>query len=153
MASIPAAAASSQNVVLPVIPELTNPNFLDILLPAPAPEAGILKEDSAPVEPTNPLMEALEINSHRTVTTNDAKAYDSTLDPVLDAFYTMRPWSEDVQLQRNLRKSWAVDPESTLKIIWNARSIHDGKGTKEIFYRWVINFVFRRNATYHSLSS
>ncbi|KAI0262261.1 hypothetical protein BGY98DRAFT_1092197 [Russula aff. rugulosa BPL654] len=34
-----------------------------------------------------------------------------------------------------LAKAWAEDPALTLKIIWNTRSIHDGKGDKELFYR------------------
>ena len=74
MVSTPAAAASSQRVVLPVIPELTNPNFLDILVPAP--KAGPATEDAMIEEPVpaNPLMTALKDVSNRTFTTNGANA-------------------------------------------------------------------------------
>ena len=33
-------------------------------------------------------------------------------------------------------QAWAEDPDLTLKIIWNLRSIHDGKSEKEGFYRY-----------------
>lgn len=138
MASIPAAAATSQNVSIPFIPELTNPKFIDILLPArKASEAGPLTTDAVSPDRTNPLMDALKQTVHRTVTWNNANAYDSTLDPVVDAFYGMRPYIMDSELRRKLEESWAVDPISTLRIIWNIRSIHDGKGEKEVFYQCV----------------
>jgi hypothetical protein len=34
-----------------------------------------------------------------------------------------------------LAKAWEEDPSLTLRIIWNTRSIHNGKGDKELFYR------------------
>ncbi|KIJ09162.1 hypothetical protein PAXINDRAFT_87872 [Paxillus involutus ATCC 200175] len=34
-----------------------------------------------------------------------------------------------------LENAWAEDPALTLRMIWSARSIHDGKGDKELFYR------------------
>lgn len=135
MVSTPAAAASSQRVVLPVIPELANPDFLDILVPAP--QAGstvgedVMIEDSAPA---NPLMSALKDFSNRALTTNGANAYSSSGDAVLDAFYMMRPKADQVEVVRKLAKAWNEDPQATLKVIWNARSIHDGKGEKELFY-------------------
>ncbi|TCD65395.1 hypothetical protein EIP91_002729 [Steccherinum ochraceum] len=136
MASIPAAAATSQNVSVPFIPELTNSNFLDILLPScEVPEAGPLTADLVSPDPINPLMDALKQTVHRTVTWNNANAYDSTLDPVVDAFYGMRPYIMDSELRRKLEMSWTADPLSTLRIIWNTRSIHDGKGAKEVFYQ------------------
>jgi len=36
-----------------------------------------------------------------------------------------------------LAKLWAEDPALTLRVIWNTRSIHDGKGDKELFYKCV----------------
>ena len=134
MVSTPAAAASSQRVVLPVIPELTNPNFLDILVPAP--KAGPATEDAMIEEPVpaNPLMTALKDVSNRTLTTNGANAYSSSGDSVLDAFYMMRPKANQEEVVRQLAKAWNEDPQATLKVIWNARSIHDGKGEKELFY-------------------
>ncbi|KAK0740373.1 hypothetical protein B0T18DRAFT_440079 [Schizothecium vesticola] len=37
---------------------------------------------------------------------------------------------------RLLIDAWAEDPDSTLKIIFNARSIHLGKGSRMLFYRY-----------------
>lgn len=59
MVSVPAAAATSQRVTLPFIPELTNPNFLDILVPNP--QAIILAQEDVTdkkLAPSNTLMEA-----------------------------------------------------------------------------------------------
>ncbi|KIJ06903.1 hypothetical protein PAXINDRAFT_51147, partial [Paxillus involutus ATCC 200175] len=39
-----------------------------------------------------------------------------------------------------LENAWSEDPVLTVRIIWNARSIHDGKGDKELFdraFRWL----------------
>jgi len=132
--STPAAAASSQNVVLPILPELTNSNFLDILVPAP--EAGSLKIDSTPVstEATNPLMDALKSTANRNLTEKFANAYESTGDPLLDAFFGLRPWYDTEGLDAMMKKAWAADPLNTVKVVWNVRSIHDGKSEKEVFY-------------------
>lgn len=137
MVSTSALLASSQNVTLPPLPELYDANFLDTLLP--------LKEKSAPTltstpepQPQNALMNALKSNAHQTYTTNAAKAYDSTDSPVLDAFQHLTPYSSAYDIHDSLSKAWAEDPQLTLRIIWNARSIHDGKGEKELFYRFVL---------------
>lgn len=41
------------------------------------------------------------------------------------------------KVDRFLGSAWEEDPNLTLRIIWNTRSIHDGKGEKELFYRYV----------------
>ncbi|PPQ86401.1 hypothetical protein CVT25_003581, partial [Psilocybe cyanescens] len=38
------------------------------------------------------------------------------------------------ELEQTLSNSWNEDPAWILRIIWNLRSIHDGKGEKEAFY-------------------
>ncbi|KAJ7472643.1 hypothetical protein FB451DRAFT_1036014 [Mycena latifolia] len=80
-------------------------------------------------------MDALRESSHRTLTENNAPAYDSTLSATLDAFQSLTPYSYGGKVGKLLGKAWAEDPELTLKIIWNLRSIHDGKSEKEGFYR------------------
>ena len=80
-------------------------------------------------------MDALKATSHRTLTDNLDAAYSSTGSPTLDAFYSVRPGCFDPELGGVLEKAWAEDPELTLRIIWNSRSIHDGKGDKEVFYQ------------------
>ncbi|KAJ7218268.1 hypothetical protein B0H12DRAFT_1031955 [Mycena haematopus] len=80
-------------------------------------------------------MDALRQFSHRTRTENLAPAYDSTLSATLDAFHQLTHFSWGDRVGELLDKAWAEDPDSTLKIIWNLRSIHDGKSEKEAFYR------------------
>ncbi|KAJ6512554.1 hypothetical protein C8R45DRAFT_1059263 [Mycena sanguinolenta] len=81
------------------------------------------------------MMDALQQFSHRTQTQNSAPAYDSTSSPTLDAFNQLTRFSWGERVGDILDKAWAEDPHVTLKIIWNLRSIHDGKSEKEAFYR------------------
>ncbi|KAF8173528.1 hypothetical protein K438DRAFT_2051129 [Mycena galopus ATCC 62051] len=83
----------------------------------------------------NPMMDALRQFSHRTRTENDAPAFNSTLSPTLDAFNQLTHFSLGSKVGDLLDKAWAEDSELTLKIIWNLRSIHEGKAEKEAFYR------------------
>ncbi|KZT74086.1 hypothetical protein DAEQUDRAFT_761537 [Daedalea quercina L-15889] len=134
--STPPAAASSQNVTLPVIPELYSPDFLDILLPVKQDAVSRAESDgvTAP-EVRNPMIDALKATVHRTFTDNGAPAYSSTLSPTLDAFQVLRPRAQGKDIPRYLEAAWKEDPQLTLRIIWNLRSIHDGKGEKDVFYQ------------------
>lgn len=127
----PAATSTCQDVTIPVIPELYDPNFLDVLLP---------KDDAPPVpakvqEPSHPMIDALKASVNRTRTTNNDPAYASTLSATLDAFQALKPHYFDTKLHHILADAWAEDPALTLRIIWNSRSIHDGKGDRNIFYQ------------------
>ncbi|KAF9235234.1 hypothetical protein BU15DRAFT_78243 [Melanogaster broomeanus] len=128
----PRAAATSQNVTLPPIPELFDPNFLDVLLP-PTQSTTVPKVE--PPEVSNAMMDALRSTAHQKLTTNDAPAFGSTLVPTLDAFYGLRTGIAGHKVDLFLENAWEEDPELTLRIIWNIRSIHDGKAEKELFYR------------------
>ncbi|KAJ7662973.1 hypothetical protein B0H17DRAFT_1171606 [Mycena rosella] len=81
------------------------------------------------------MIDALHESSHRTYTENGAPAYNSTLSPTLDAFQKLKPYLYGEQVGNLLEKAWEEDPDLTLKIIWNMRSIHDGKAEREGFYR------------------
>ena len=141
-ASTPAAAATSQIVTLPVIPELHYPDFLDTLLPAGSESAGFVATSAlAKPEAKNAIMDALKATTHRTYTDNGAPAYSSTGSPTLDAFRTLRPHARSASISQCLQEAWAEDPELTLRIIWNLRSIHDGKGEREVFYQYVVDLV------------
>ncbi|KAH8103615.1 hypothetical protein BXZ70DRAFT_742949 [Cristinia sonorae] len=129
-----ASALTNQKVVIPLIPELTNPNFLDILIPIPATSDVKKSVAATSPAPANPLMAALAGTAHQVLTQNGAEAYDSTLDPVLDVFYQLKKDCNETEMRGKLQKAWDQDPVNTLKVIWNARSIHDGKGEKEVFY-------------------
>ncbi|KAG1840313.1 hypothetical protein C8R48DRAFT_679605 [Suillus tomentosus] len=125
---------SSQDVTLPAIPELTNPDFLDVLLP--------VSEDASPLEmiteisppQPNAMMDALRSTAHHKLTENYSPAFSSTLSATLDAFNGIRPGVSGSVVDDYLFKAWAEDPALTLRIIWSLRSIHDGKGDKELFY-------------------
>ncbi|KAJ6459476.1 hypothetical protein C8R47DRAFT_1180743 [Mycena vitilis] len=80
-------------------------------------------------------MDALQQFSHRTRTENHAPAYSSTLSPTLDAFQKLTQYSYGDQVGKLLDNAWAEEPNLTLRIIWNLRSIHDGKSEREAFYR------------------
>ena len=142
------ATASRQNVTLPHIPELYNPDFLNVLLPK-QPEKMSIEVDTTP-KPTNPMIAALQATAHQVLTTNSAAAYDSTLSPTLDAFQKVNGESGD-SLARCLSNSWKEDPGLTLRIIWNLRSIPDGKGDKKAFYRCESIFMsgLRLRFTHH----
>jgi Domain of unknown function (DUF2828) len=116
------------------IQELFDPNFLDVLLPPrPAPATN---NAAAPV-PKNLFMDALKSVAHHKLTQNAAPAFSSTLSSTLDAFQSLSSQMAAERIDSVLAEAWEEDPALTLKIIWNTRSIHDGKGDKELFYRCV----------------
>ncbi|GJE97339.1 hypothetical protein PsYK624_135550 [Phanerochaete sordida] len=61
--------------------------------------------------------------------------YRSTGSPVLDVFQVGKIDKHDEWLGPKLQKAWEEDPALTLRLIWNKRSIHDGKGDRELFYQ------------------
>ena len=128
-------AFSSQIVTLPHIPELFQPDFLDVLLP-PRTALSTDANVAAPV-PKSAFMDALKSVAHHKVTENGAPAFSSTLSSTLDAFQSLSVDMDTLTINGVLARAWAEDPALTLKIIWNTRSIHDGKGDKELFYRYV----------------
>lgn len=129
-------ATSAQIIVLPDIPELYDDKFLDILLPIKVslPVDGRVTTTTAAV---NPVIEALLEDSRRTFTENGAPAYNSTNSAILDAFHSLSQHTPGPNVVDYLSKSWIEDPELTLRLIWTLRSIPDGKGSKEAFYRCV----------------
>ncbi|KAK1834467.1 hypothetical protein QBC39DRAFT_343169 [Podospora conica] len=69
-------------------------------------------------------------------TTNNDVAFRSTKDSLLDLFYELHDdGATPTRLQTLLGQAWDEDRESTLKIIFNARSIHLGKSSRLLFYR------------------
>lgn len=95
---------------------------------------------SVPSVPLNPMMEALKATSRQTLTMNMAPAYSGTDSAVLDAFTSLSQYSTWSEIEIYLEAAWKEDSNLTLRIIWNLRSIHDGKGEKEAFYR--LEFIF-----------
>ncbi|KAF5353119.1 hypothetical protein D9758_008788 [Tetrapyrgos nigripes] len=136
MSSGVALEATTQEISLPHIPELYDPNFLDLLLPPPK-EVNVEMKDDTTI-PRNAMMEALQANTTRTFTQNGALAFNSTGSPTLDAFNALTAKTSSRDIAYHLRKSWAEDPSLTLRLIWQLRSIHEGKGETEAFYRRVL---------------
>ena len=133
--STPPTIGSSQNVTLPFIAELYDPNFLDTLLPPGKEEVLKVTAMEDDVSFNNPMMEALRSTTSQTLTENKAPAYSSTGSATLDAFQGLNKYTFGLEVNNHLDKSWREDPALTLRIIWNLRSIHDGKREKEAFYR------------------
>lgn len=118
---------SCQRVTIPHIPELFAQDYLDKILGQPLPRTPKPDGDKAlPDEPANAFMTALKEEGNKARTWNNAPAFASTLNPVLDAFSTIDGNTPGDQVHRLLRESWAESPEKTLRVIWNLRSIHDG---------------------------
>lgn len=135
--TVAATLKSCQRFCLPEIPELHKKDFLDVLIPEKCVdrwEVGTVEETSD--VPRNPMMEALKTTAHQTFTEKGAPAYSSTLSPTLDAFASISRYTTMGEMAAHLEKAWMDDPELTIRIIWNLRSIHDGKGEKEAFYRY-----------------
>ncbi|KAJ3786418.1 hypothetical protein GGU10DRAFT_374950 [Lentinula aff. detonsa] len=123
--------STTQKVTIPHIPELYDPNFLDALLPSQNDDVVVMDTPA----PTNAMMEALQVTAHHTLTENGAPAFSSTLSPTVDAFNGLNSYSDSQNLDVLLTASWREDPGLTLRLIWQLRSIHDGKSEKEGFYR------------------
>ncbi|KAG7452469.1 uncharacterized protein BT62DRAFT_879605 [Guyanagaster necrorhizus] len=86
-------------------------------------------------------MQALHATANQTLTENMAPTLESTLSPTLDAFRALDGFQKD-NLAEVLSKSWAEDAPLTLRLIWQLRSVPDGKGEKEAFYRQWLIFSF-----------
>ncbi|KAG9002857.1 hypothetical protein FRB94_003540 [Tulasnella sp. JGI-2019a] len=122
---------SSQNVTIPDLPELFSTESFDTLLTKISATPAKKDADAA----AHPFADALKQTSNLTTTDNAAPAFKSTESRTLDAFSTLDPNVKKSEVHSLLRESWAEDPDTTLKIIWNLRSIHDGKASKTAFYR------------------
>ncbi|KAF2641690.1 hypothetical protein P280DRAFT_548352 [Massarina eburnea CBS 473.64] len=72
---------------------------------------------------------------NKTLTENADVTHISSQNPLVDLFYDMGENTAPMQLKRLLDNAWAEDPLMTLKIIFNARSIHLGKSNRTVLYR------------------
>jgi len=72
---------------------------------------------------------------NKMLTENADVAFRSTNNALVDLFAELEEVVSGPRLRELLEASWAADPLSTLKIIFNARSIHLGKSSRRTFYR------------------
>ncbi|KAI1751340.1 hypothetical protein F4782DRAFT_540999 [Xylaria castorea] len=89
---------------------------------------GLLSHD----RPRSFSEEAVE---NKMLTENAGVAYRSTTSPIVDLFTELEDVVSGPRLLELLHAAWAEDSLATLKIIFNARSIHLGKASRFTFYR------------------
>ncbi|KAJ9656625.1 hypothetical protein H2198_004859 [Neophaeococcomyces mojaviensis] len=93
--------------------------------------------------PQQPFMQALHASnkpksrdmSNKMFTENADVAHASTKEPLVDLFYELEEVIDGDRLRELLEAAWQADPLSTLKIIFNARSIHIGKSSRVSTYK------------------
>jgi hypothetical protein len=68
------------------------------------------------------------------LTANQGLTFASTKSDLVELFRHLDGDVDSSILTPLLEAAWNEDPLSTLKLIWNSRSIHLGKGEREIFY-------------------
>ena len=71
------------------------------------------------------------------LTENADVAYRTSGQALVDLFFELEDVISASRMKTTLENAWQADSESTLKIIWNARSIHLGKSSRNTFYRAV----------------
>jgi hypothetical protein len=126
---------SSKDVTHPELPQLYNPTFLDSLLPEkPVPVNSVSNASSAPLSGAA-FMAALKEEGNKQYTQNDAHGWRSTTSPTVDAFNGLSQATAHEDFEPLLRNSWERDPLLTVKMVFNLRSIHEGKSERECFYR------------------
>ncbi|KAI1170983.1 hypothetical protein F4777DRAFT_84667 [Nemania sp. FL0916] len=91
----------------------------------PMPEGATLETERVP---------ALSMEN-KMLTENDDIAYYSTTSSTLDLFTELEEVVSSPRLSQLLDAAWREDSLATLKIIFNARSIHLGKASRTVFYR------------------
>jgi hypothetical protein len=130
---------SARDVTHPHLPELYDPLFLDKLLPKQASpstsKAETNKVGQLPTKSDSAFMKAMNMEANKRFTRNGARGFKSTLSPTLDLFNGLSQATARADYERLLRQSWEADPLLTLKLIFNLRSVHEGKSEREGFYR------------------
>ncbi|KLU85417.1 hypothetical protein MAPG_04443 [Magnaporthiopsis poae ATCC 64411] len=104
------------------------------------------KSDATAAQSSNPFMGALLSHGeaseagpksldNKMFTENNDVAHRSSKNALVDLFFELEDTISSPRLIEVLTAAWAEDPEMTLKIVFNARSIHLGKSSKTLFYR------------------
>jgi hypothetical protein len=126
---------STKDVTHPDLPQLYDPSFLDSLLPKkPIPATSVSDAPGARLSGAA-FMAALKEEGNKQYTQNLAHGWSSTGSPTVDAFNGLSQATDPADFEPLLRKSWQKDPLLTVKMIFNLRSIHEGKSEREGFYR------------------
>ncbi|KAL5608353.1 hypothetical protein FOBRF1_008850 [Fusarium oxysporum] len=100
-------------------------------------------EEAKPAQ-SNPFMEGLISYGNQEpspnlenmmFTENGDLAYRSSQDALVDLFQELEEVVSGPRLKDLLTRAWQENPLATLRIIFNARSIHLGKSSRTVFYR------------------
>ncbi|EMT60789.1 hypothetical protein FOC4_g10012069 [Fusarium odoratissimum] len=100
-------------------------------------------EEAKPAQ-SNPFMEGLISYGNQEpsrnlenmmFTENGDLAYRSSQDALVDLFQELEEVVSGPHLKDLLTRAWQENPLATLRIIFNARSIHLGKSSRTVFYR------------------
>ncbi|KAK5129900.1 hypothetical protein LTR08_002736 [Meristemomyces frigidus] len=78
---------------------------------------------------------SLDEHDGKMLTENGDVAYRTSGEALVDLFAELEDVMAAGRLRALLEKAWEADSDATLKIIWNARSIHLGKSSRNTFYR------------------
>lgn len=76
-----------------------------------------------------------EDTENKMLTENAGVAYRSTTNALVDLFAELEDVVSGPRLLELLNAAWECDPLVTLKIVFNSRSIHLGKSSRQTFYR------------------
>jgi hypothetical protein len=89
---------------------------------------------SAPFEADNPRPSKVLVDENKTFTDNADVTNISSKNALVDLFYDIGEGTSHSQLEKVLTAAWNEDALLTLKIIFNARSIHLGKSSRKAAY-------------------
>src|SRR2546423_7543333 len=99
--------------------------------------------------PTSPFVDMIkrEAQEQRAAgalsrTENNALTYTTSLQPLVDLFYSVKEKSDARTIRQHLLAAWNVDPLKALKLVAFLRDVRDGKGCTEEFYiaaQWLLN--------------
>jgi hypothetical protein len=73
-------------------------------------------------------------DENKMLTKNADVAFKSTNSPLVDLFFDLSEGYNAEDVAKTIAAAWKADPPATLKIIFNARSIHLGKASRTVAY-------------------
>ena len=88
----------------------------------------------APFEADNPRPSKVLLDENKTLTGNADVTNISSKNALVDLFYDIGEGTPHSQLDEVLHAAWKEDALLTLKIMFNARSIHLGKSSRKVAY-------------------
>ena len=115
-----------QNIDVDDTPAMSNASAMPEL-DAPAPTTVSLPHQAQDSE--------VQDMENKMLTKNADVAYRSTTNPLVDLFTELETVVSGPIMRQLLEAAWSHDELGTLKIIFNARSIHLGKSDRHVFYR------------------